>query len=46
MTKFDKIVIFIKGLMKDKFSGSIKIIFHEGGIRGIKKVKEENIEIL
>jgi hypothetical protein len=32
-------------LVKAKFSGGILIIFHQGGIRGTKKINIEDIKL-
>ena len=45
MSKIENIVVFIKELMNNKFTGRIEIIFHMGGIRGVQKTKTENIEV-
>jgi hypothetical protein len=39
----NKVIEIIKHLIQDKFSGAIVIRFNQGGIRGIKKITEENI---
>lgn len=41
----DKLIEFIKSLINSQYSGGIVIYFNKGGIRGIKKVKEENINL-
>jgi len=41
----DKLVEFIKKLISSEYSGGIVIYFNKGGIRGIKKVKEEQIKL-
>jgi hypothetical protein len=45
MSKLEKIVVYLSRLVKEKFSGGILITFSQGGIRGIKKVNEENVEL-
>jgi hypothetical protein len=45
MSKFEKIIVILKEMILKKFSGRIQIEFSQGGIRGIKKISEENIKI-
>ena len=45
MSKIENIVVFIKELMNNKFTGRIEIIFNQGGIRGVQKTKTENVEV-
>lgn len=45
MYMLDKIIDFFKRLKEEKFTGDIRIHFNMGGVQGIKKVKEENIEL-
>jgi len=39
---FDKLISFIKLLMKEKFTGSIEVHFSEGGIAKIIKHEKVN----
>jgi len=41
----EKIFDIIKLLVFKKFTGTIEITFNQGGIRGVKKVKREKLEI-
>lgn len=45
LKNFENLVIYIKELIQKEFTGCLKITFNQGGIRGIKKVHEENINI-
>jgi hypothetical protein len=45
LNKFEKLLYYIKGLVSKEFTGSLEIIFFKGGIRGVKKVHKENIDI-
>jgi len=41
--KFKKLIVLIKDLIINKFSGSLTILFHHGGVRDVKK--EEHIKL-
>jgi hypothetical protein len=41
--KMDKIIIIIKNLIKDKFTGKIEINFNQGGITGLFKVERKKL---
>ena len=45
MTKTDEIINYLKQLYLEQFTGSIEIVFNQGGIRGIKKIYRENVNI-
>jgi hypothetical protein len=45
LTKIEKIFRLIMELVKTKFTGSIEIIFNCGGVRGVKKITRENLDI-
>lgn len=45
MKKFEELVNYLQELIKKEFTGCLKITFNQGGIRGIKKIHEENINI-
>jgi len=45
LTKTDEILSYLKQLYLEQFTGSIEIIFNQGGIRGIKKIYRENVNI-
>jgi hypothetical protein len=40
-----KILQILNKLIDTKYSGDLKITFNNGGIRAIKKVKYENIDL-
>jgi hypothetical protein len=40
-----KILEIINKLIDIKYSGDLKITFNQGGIRSVKKVKYENIDL-
>lgn len=41
----EKLIALLKSLVNTQYSGGIVIYFNKGGIRGIKKVKEETINL-
>ena len=41
----DKLIDYIIMLIKSRFTGRIEINFNNGGIRGVKKINIENIEL-
>ena len=41
----EKLLEFIKQLISSEYSGGITIYFNKGGVRGIKKVKEEQVNL-
>jgi hypothetical protein len=45
MPKIEAIVVLIQRLINNKFTGRIEIIFSQGGIRGVKKTKTEDVEL-
>lgn len=45
MKKIKELVSYLQELNDKKFTGCLKIIFNQGGIRGIKKIHEENVNI-
>ena len=40
----ENIILLIKRLLAERYSGDIIISLAQGGVRGIKKAKYENIE--
>ena len=40
-----KVFDYIERLIKDRFTGRIEINFNDGGIRGVKKIRVENVNI-
>lgn len=41
----EKLMELIRNLISSQYSGGIVIYFNKGGIRGVKKVKEETINL-
>jgi hypothetical protein len=44
-TSMEKLLKILKELITQKFTGKIEINFNQGGIRGIKKVKKEIVNL-
>jgi hypothetical protein len=45
LTKTDEIINYLKQLYLEQFTGSIEIVFNQGGIRGIKKIYRQTVII-
>ncbi len=45
MSTYNKVILFLQEMILKKFSGRIIIVFHQGGIRGIKKSSEEDVKL-
>ena len=45
LTRFDKLLNYIQYLIKRRFTGTIQIIFNQGGIQGVKKIHNEKVDL-
>lgn len=45
LDKIEKLFIYLKNIVRDKFTGKIEITFNQGGIIGVNEVKRKNIEL-